>query len=246
MANRGLEILFALVVGAFLAVAAFVLLGIRDDAATGVDRVTASPEATTTAPPPVQDTGPSSPRATTDEVLGLWRRAYDATYALDGTLEIHEVAEGDNPDIRSIDSEPTVVVPVRRAAIDGRELDQVDDTALSTGPSGQRTCERSATNVFLCTDPDPQAPTTERRLALISSRIEGDDAEYDVWLDDGCLLAVAIEPTTTGTWGQVSRWCFDEETGVLIERTTWRGNRLERFSATEVRTEVTEDDLAPM
>lgn len=241
MANRGLEIVLALVVGVVLAVGAFVMFGLgdaeRDDAAVSPEAPTPSTFAG------VEDTRPTAPRATTEEIVALWARAYTATYALDGQLEIHDVAEGQSPDLRAVSSEPAVVIEVRRASLDGRELDQVGDTALSVGPSGQRTCERSD-SIFLCTDPSA-APTTELRLNLVESRIDGDEAEYEVWPDDDCWLAVAIEPTTSSPWGQVSRWCFDETTGALRERTTWRGARLEHFVATDIRTDVTEDDLAP-
>lgn len=241
MATRGLEIVFALVVGIVLAVGAFVVLGLGDTEGGGTDTSPEAPTATTS--PEVEDTRPTAPRATTEEVVAVWARAYTATYALDGQLEIHDVKEGESPDLRAISSEPAVTIDVRRSSIDGRELDQVGDTALSIGPSGQRTCERSD-DIFLCTDPSA-APTTALRLELVESRIDGADAEYEVWPDDDCWLAVAIEPTTSNAWGQVSRWCFDEATGVLRERTTWRGARLERFTATDIRTDVTEEDLAP-
>ncbi len=241
VATRGLEIILALFVGVVLAVGAFVALDLGEsrDADTST-----SPEASpSTTVPGVENTRPTAPRATPDEIIEVWERAYTSTYALEGQLEIHDVADGESPDLYAITSEPAVVIEVRRAFIDGRELDQVGDTALSIGPSGQRTCERSGT-IFLCTDPEP-APTTELRLEVVRSRIDGNDADYEVWPDDGCWLAVAIEPTTSSNWGQVSRWCFDDATGALRERTTWRGARLERFVANEIRSEVTEDDLAP-
>lgn len=243
MANRGLEVILAVVVGVVLAVSAVVVFGLGGSG-TGADTGDAaqSPQQSVNVPA-VQDTLPTSPRATTEKVLAVWERAYNATYALDGSLEIHAIEEGESPNMGALDSEPSVVIDVRRANLDGRELDQVDDSALSIGPSGQRTCERSD-DVFLCTEPS-LAPTNERRLELIASRIDGDAAEYHVWPDDSCWLAVAIEPTTNGAWGQVTRWCFDDATGVLIERTTWRGARLERFVATDLRSDVTEADLAP-
>ncbi len=232
--------MLALVVGVVLTLAAYVLIGLGDAIE---DPITASNHATTSIPP-LQDTLPTTPRASVDDVLAVWTASYTGTYALDGQLEIYDVPEGTSPDLRSFEDEPQAVATVRRAVSDGRELDQVGDSALSVGPSGQRTCERSESGTFLCTEPTSR-PTLELRTALLTERLEGDPPEYDVWSDEGCWLAVATEPTVAGGWGQSSRWCFDETTGALIERVTWRGTRLERFVATDVRADVTEDDLTP-
>lgn len=245
MAERGLELILALIIGALLVIGAFVVFGQSTASDSDLGPATSQGETPeTTAIPTIRDTlVPSSP-GDPDQFVQAWRTHLSTDHALDGFLEIYEVAPGAAVDIRSPIGIPFSSISVRRAILDDRELDQVGTSALSIGPSGQRSCERQQSGVYLCTDP-AASPSLSARLALIERRIDGDDSEYELWEDEGCWVVSAREPTTSGIWGQLSRWCFDETVGVLIERTTWRGSRLERFFAEDLRTKVTETDLAP-
>ncbi len=240
MGRRVLEVILALVVGA---VAVAIVFGVvsRRDASTLDQRADDAVFANegTIAPPTTR-----AP-ADVDAFLLAWQTAFELDVVVIGREEVLRVDPAGGVDPLTVVGEVTGEIEIRRVRLGDRRIEQIGEGALVTDALGQRSCDRYGIE-FLCTDPTV-TPTIEQELSEFVERLVGDDPPYDLFDDGGgCWRAVAVEPSPLVRWGQISIWCFDPETGALARTAIWRGeDKVQRFQATEIRTDVAPRDLEP-
>lgn len=237
VSRRVLEVVLAMVLGAAIVAIAMTLIAQRssDDAAhEGNAAATTTTGVETTAKP-----------ADIDAFLDVWVASQEVDVLVVGRQQTIAVVAGTGVDPLTTNGEVTGSIDVRRARLGEREIEQVGTSALVTDATGQRSCDRIGGD-YLCTAPT-ETPTIGERLVEFTERLTGPDAPYELFDDgDGCWRAVAIEPSPTLRWGQVSVWCFDAETGALDRTAVWRGDdRVQRFEASEISVDVMASDLDP-
>ena len=218
--QRMAEIGVAAVVGLAAAALAFGLFGLRP-------QNQASPEATTSTLPSRDVVAPSV-------FLDAWERSRVGPYVVVGTLERNQ-------------GESVQVMEVRHARQDGRSLEQTGNNAIVAQDGGLMDCERFDTGEILCAEPTVAPSPRQERGAMETLFVGPDEGDYQIFSGDraDCYWIVARQPTTSGTFGQSSEFCFDQQTGAVVSYTIATGGSTTTFEATEVTAEVTEDALRP-
>lgn len=213
------EVVIAVIVGALVVGGILAVTGNRD------------PVVVTTVPVPAGDP-PVDPRAFIDQ----WETSLRAEYAAVGVITEFD----DN----TILSQRTI----RIARTPDRRLDQTGSASIVTMGDEQRPCEPEggeSGGVIVC-GPPQVAPTVEQELAVVVSQVSGDDPTYLLYPEgESCWVAIAAEPSPTRQWGQATTFCFDAVTGALMSRSSVNGSRRDVLELTEIRSNVTDDDLAP-
>ncbi len=245
MNRRVLEVALAVVIGAVI-VAVWFTVTADDGANEPTPGVGEASEPAASQPATSQPaTGTRLSDGDVEAFLDVWVASQELDVVVVGREQTLSVDPTNGVDPIEAIGEITGSIDVRRATLGDRRIEQVGTNALVTGPEGQRSCDL-LDGQFLCTDPVP-APSIEEQLVEFTDRLSGESPTYDLFDDgDGCWRAVAAEPSPILRWGQISVWCFDAATGALAQTAQWRGeDRVRRFEATEIRTDVVARDLDP-
>jgi len=182
------------------------------------------------------------PAAPAEALIDAWARSRQATFVTTGTYERRSDVTG-----AAITSEDVVAQrPPRRlhrqlGGVDGRDDDRLlvcpapppdeDPAPCQLGPPGGATYDES----------------TAREVDGLRSMLLGPDPLYAVRADgDGCYRLDLRRPDPRAPFGIEASFCFDPASGApLSSRVRYEGGVEERVVVTDVRTEVTDDDLEP-
>lgn len=164
---------------------------------------------------------------------------------------------------RSLLVEAVVVSETVRTMGDGRELAYEqrlaqrppdDRLVIGVGSASGRIGGRTIRCTAVVDDPVPRCLTGEAagpydeyvqdQLDAFAELLEPGVGAYEIsTLDDGCFHLELRLRMFTPPYGIESRFCFDQEVGVLREVEVVRPEATDRTTALEVRTTVTEADL---
>jgi hypothetical protein len=167
----------------------------------------------------------------TSDFLDAFAKTFVGPYSVTGVLEF----SNDQAATRQT---------VRRARLDDRSLDQIGGGAEVTNNGNLRRCSDDRTQ-FLCTDPEPEPTIAQRRAEM--ARLLVQDVGYVVAQEsDSCYVLTARGDGTFSPFGIETTYCFDPATGAVSSRVTTKGQRTESFIASQIKSEVTEQDLTPL
>lgn len=159
-------------------------------------------------------------------------------------------------ELRQGDRDP---LPVRRAILGDRAIDEAGTTAAVTENGETQQCERSE-GQWLCAPPLP-AIEPEIDVRGFASLLLTESPPYSVFAvttEPPADLASIVDLGPTTCWSMVSAdrrdrarfgaettLCFHDQVGALVGRITETSSGVDRFVATELRGQVTIADVEP-
>jgi hypothetical protein len=177
------------------------------------------------------------------DFVEAWERSRTATFVRTGTFERRSDITGS-----AISSEDVLAQrPPQRlhrqlGGIDGR-----DDRRLLTCPSAPEGEPRGE-----CTLAPPAGPTyaedVATEVAALGTLVAGETPVYAVGRTpvDGCFDLVQLRVEPRAPFGREARFCFDDATGAPTNsRVAYEGGIVEVVVVTDLRGDITDEDLEP-
>jgi hypothetical protein len=181
--------------------------------------------------------------AVLQDFIDAWERSRTATFVRTGTFERRSDVTGS-----AISSEDVLVQrPPQRlhrqlGGVSGR-----DDRRLVTCPSTPSGAEPGP-----CSMGPPVGPSYDDDVAseveALHTLLEGDAPVYAVGggEDEGCFELVQLRAEPRARFGREARFCFDPVTGAPANsRVAYEGGIVEVVAVTDIRAEVSDEDLRP-
>jgi len=177
------------------------------------------------------------------ELIGAWERSRTATFVRFGTFE----RRSDVTDAAIASEDVLAQRPPQRlhrqlGGVDGRDGDRL--IVCPAPPAGAAAGE--------CHLGDPGGDTYEEdvaaELAGLRSILGGATPLYAVARAGraGCFDLAQLRSDPRAPFGIEARFCFDADTGAPADsRVRYEGGIVEVLAVTEIRSEVTDDDLRP-
>jgi hypothetical protein len=175
--------------------------------------------------------------------IDAWERSRTATFVRTGTFERRSDVTGS-----AISSEDVLVQrPPQRlhrqlGGVEGR-----DDRRLLVCPSAP-----TASTPKGCTLGEPSGPSyaedVDNEVAALRTLLTGEAPLYAVGpgSEAGCYDLVQRRVEPRAPFGREARFCFDEATGApMNSRVAYEGGIVEVVVVTDLRAEVTDEDLEP-
>jgi hypothetical protein len=177
------------------------------------------------------------------ELIVAWERSRTATFVRFGTFE----RRSDVTDAAIASEDVLAQRPPQRlhrqlGGVDGRDDDRLIVCPALPADEGAGECYLG----------DPGGDTYDEdvadELAGLRSILEGTSPLYAVARGDrsGCFDLAQVRVDPRAPFGIEARFCFDADTGAPAEsRVRYEGGIVEVVAVTEIRSEVTDDDLRP-
>lgn len=184
--------------------------------------------------PRTTSTLPVRERVDPEEFLAVWARSHVGPYAQSGSITR---ARGDTVEVTRF----------RRAAREGRELNQVGSTAIISEDGQQQICEVLDPEDIRCGGVEP-APTGEEQREMLAVDLAPVGA-YLIFADPEphCYWLVFDGAVGLGSrFGQETRMCFDPATGALVSQVERTGASEEALETLSLTADVTDADLEPI
>jgi hypothetical protein len=177
------------------------------------------------------------------DFVEAWERARLATFVRTGTFERRSDVTGSAISSEDVLAQrPPQRVHRQLGGVDGR-----DDRRLISCPSPPEGATPEE-----CTLGEPEGPSyaedVASEVAALHTLVEGEAPVYAVGRssDRDCFDLVQLRVEPRAPFGREAQFCFDEATGAPTNsRVTYEGGIVEVVVTTDLRAEVTDQDLEP-